>query len=242
MDTIKLNCGTVRMIAHRGVSGLERENTYPAFVAAGNRSYFGIECDVHVTRDGKFVIIHDKTTERVSLGATNIDVEESLFEEIKDIQLPDLDGSYGRRDIVIPLLEDYVKICKKYDKKCVLELKGRFQTEDIVKMLDEIRALDYLENVIFISFSYENCADLRALLPDATIQYLTSKMMSDETLDLLQASRLDLDISRRAINSEWVERLHALGIKVNVWTCDDKDEAERLIEMGVDFITTNILE
>ena len=242
MDTIKLNCDNVKMIAHRGVSGLERENTYPAFVAAGNRSYFGIECDVHVTLDGKFVIIHDKTTERVSLGATNIDVEQSLFDEIKDVQLPDLDGSYGRRDITIPSLEDYIKICKKYDKKCVLELKGRFKTEDIVKMIDEIEALDYLENVIFISFSYENCADLRALLPDATIQYLTSKMMSDEILDLLQASRLDLDISRRGINGEWIDRLHALGIKVNVWTCDDKEEAERLIEMGVDFITTNILE
>lgn len=41
-----------KMVAHRGLSGIERENTLLAFVAAGNRSYWGIECDVHVTKDG----------------------------------------------------------------------------------------------------------------------------------------------------------------------------------------------
>ena len=56
------------MIAHRGLSGLERENTYHAFIAAGNRSYFGIETDIHKTADGEFVVIHDETTERVSGG------------------------------------------------------------------------------------------------------------------------------------------------------------------------------
>ena len=43
MDTIKINRGNTRMIAHRGVSGLETENSIPAFVAAGNRSYYGVE-------------------------------------------------------------------------------------------------------------------------------------------------------------------------------------------------------
>ena len=43
------------MVAHRGVSKLERENTMPAFVAAGNRSYYGIETDIHITRDGRFI-------------------------------------------------------------------------------------------------------------------------------------------------------------------------------------------
>lgn len=59
MDTIKIDKNNVKLIAHRGVSGIERENTAAAFVAAGNRSYYGIETDVHVTKDGKFVIIHD---------------------------------------------------------------------------------------------------------------------------------------------------------------------------------------
>ena len=90
MDTIKLQKNGVKMIAHRGLSGIERENTCPAFVAAGNRSYFGIETDVHVTRDGKFVIIHDETITRVSLGESNLNVEECTFDEIKDVELPTL--------------------------------------------------------------------------------------------------------------------------------------------------------
>lgn len=53
MDTIKIDKNNVKLIAHRGVSGIERENTAAAFVAAGNRSYYGIETDVHVTKDGK---------------------------------------------------------------------------------------------------------------------------------------------------------------------------------------------
>ena len=242
MDTIKLQKNGVKMIAHRGLSGIERENTYPAFVAAGNRSYFGIETDVHVTRDGKFVIIHDETTERVSLGKINLNVENCTFDEIKDVNLPDLDGNTSRRDIKIPLLCDYISICKKYGKICVLELKNRFKKDDIEKMVDEIKDLGYLENVIFISFSYENCADLRALLPDATIQFLTMETMSDSLTQLLAKNRLDLDIYYPRINAEWVEKLHELGIKVNVWTCDSKEDAEKLISMGVDFITSNILE
>lgn len=49
MDSIKLDTRTAKMIAHRGLSGIEKENTNAAFVAAGNRSYFGIETDVHKT-------------------------------------------------------------------------------------------------------------------------------------------------------------------------------------------------
>ena len=65
MDTIKIRKGRTQVIAHRGVSGLELENTCAAFVAAGNRSYFGIETDVHVTADGNYIVIHDSTTKRV---------------------------------------------------------------------------------------------------------------------------------------------------------------------------------
>ena len=59
MDTIKVNKGNVKMVAHRGVSGLELENTNAAFVVAGNRTYYGIETDVHVTKDEQIAVFHD---------------------------------------------------------------------------------------------------------------------------------------------------------------------------------------
>ena len=58
MDTIKIDNKTVRMVAHRGLSGLEKENTCSAFVAACNRAtYFGVETDVHRTADGRYIEI-----------------------------------------------------------------------------------------------------------------------------------------------------------------------------------------
>ena len=242
MNTIKLHANSVKMVAHRGLSGLERENTCPAFVAAGNRSYFGIETDVHKTADGKFVVIHDETTKRASLGAVDVNVEKVPYAALADIVLPDLDGSTHRTDIRIPLLADYVSICKKYEKICVLELKNAFAPADIEEIIAEIRALSYLENVIFISFDRQNCLTLRALLPTAKIQWLTSDKITQKVIDGLVADRLDLDVSYKRLTPEIVAALHTAGITVNCWTCDDKAEAEALVAMGVDMITSNILE
>lgn len=242
MNTIKINSNGVKMIAHRGLSGIERENTCPAFVAAGNRSYFGIETDVHITKDGKFVIIHDETTERVSLGEYNINVEENEYSVIQEIVLPDSDGTTDRKDIKIPLLKEYIKVCKKYEKICVLEIKNHFEKENIEKLINEIRELEYLDNIIFISFDFENCVNVRKLLPENDVQFLTSKEIAGELIEQLCENNLNLDIYYKRLNAENVALLHSKGIKVNCWTCDDKNIAEEIASYGVDFITTNILE
>ncbi len=241
MDTIKFEKWQVRMVAHRGLSGIERENTCPAFIAAANRSYYGIETDVHVTQDGQFVIMHDETTGRVSNGEIDVHVEQSPFAAVANVVLPDRDGSRVRRDIRVPLLAEYISICKKYGKRCVLEVKNTFPYDDLVRMVEEIRALGYLEGVIFISFSRENCINLRKLLPMAEIQFLCGKV-DEQVLELLCEHRLDLDIHFPALTRELVDRLHVLGITINCWTCDDKVQGEMLAEMGVDMITSNILE
>ena len=73
------------MIAHRGVSGLEKENTCSAFVAAGNRSYYGIETDVHLTADGRFIICHDNDLKRVA--GEDVTIENTTFDELRKIVL-----------------------------------------------------------------------------------------------------------------------------------------------------------
>ncbi|MBQ4552755.1 MAG: hypothetical protein IJA59_07370, partial [Clostridia bacterium] len=78
MNTIKVKHDMVPFVAHRGCSGIEKENTHAAFVAAGNRSYFGIETDVHRTLDGKFICFHDDTTGRVAID--NMVVEQTTFD------------------------------------------------------------------------------------------------------------------------------------------------------------------
>lgn len=239
MDTIKLDKKNVKMIAHRGLSGLEKENTNAAFVAAGNRSYFGIETDVHRTADGHFVLFHDDCTQRV--GIDSMVVENTTYQTLTSLQLTDIDDTRGRRDLVIPDLADYIKICKKYEKTCVLELKNQFSSEDIVKIVSIINGLGYLENVIFISFVLSNLQVLRSMLPTQRIQYLVNEY-DENTLKLLKENKLDLDIKYSALTPEIIAEVHNAGFEVNCWTVNDPEHAKLLIDAGVDYITTNILE
>lgn len=246
MDTVKIQGKKTKMIAHRGVSKLERENTCPAFVAAGNRSYFGIETDIQVIADGTFVAMHDDDTARVCLNKECADVKGGTWESLKNVVLPDLDGTFDRQDIRIPTLADYVKICKKYGKICILEVKNVFSKDNLLRMVEQIKSLDYLDGVIFISIEYENCVNLRAMLPDAKIQFLTGQRMDGEIIKMLTSihidAGIDIDYGNPARNKERIDLLHSLGIEVNVCTCDDPNLARELIDMGADYLTTNILE
>lgn len=243
MNTIKIDTKKTKMIAHRGLSCIEKENTNAAFIAAGNRSYFGIETDVHVTNDGKFIIIHDETTDRITLNKYCCNVETSNYSYVSGFFLPDLDGTTVRKDIRIPLLKEYINICKKYEKVCVLEVKNHFDENDLRRMVEEINTAYYINNIIFISFNLGNCLNLRRLLPKNDIQWLIGdKEVTNEIIQILCDNRLDIDIYYKQLNAEVIGKLHAKGIKVNCWTCDSKDEAEKLVNLGVDFLTTNILE
>lgn len=238
MNSVKYKKLTTQTIAHRGLSGIECENTCAAFVAAGNRSYFGIETDVHITADGKFVVIHDDNTARVS--DINLEVEKSTLSKLREIRLQIQDG-YQREDYIIPTLEEYIDICKRYEKTAVLELKNTFEADDIRKIVDIIKEREYLNSVIFISFQLENLKTLRKLLPSQKLQYLVSEFNND-ILQKLKEYKLDIDIEYQALDKNAVRVLKSNDIKINCWTCDDKDYAEKLVKMGVDFITSNILE
>ena len=254
MDTIKLYTGKTQMVAHAGLMGMESANTNAGFIAAGNRSYWGIECDVRVAKDG-FVIIHNSTTAGVS--PVELSVEDHTVAELQSIPLYDRPFFYGmeeygltpgstevRADLRIPTLEEYIRICKRYDKICVLELKHPMTPETIAAVAEQFRALDYVDGVVFISFYWDNLVEIRKCLPGCTVQFLTDdkQVFTEEFLDKVAASGFDLDIHIFTTTKELVERIHARGLKVNVWTCDWPDRFRQLVEWGVDYITSNIIE
>lgn len=239
MNTIKYNSKNTLTVAHRGVSGLERENTNAAFIAAGNRSYFGVETDIYRTSDGHFVVNHDGNANRV--GGVNVAMESTPWELLREVVLYDMDGTKDRYDLRLPSLENYISICKRYEKYCVLELKSVFTPEETAAMIDLIRGYDYLDHVIFISFHYEDLLNVRAILPDQPCQYLTGDN-SDEMIAKLVADKMDIDILHTALTEERVTAMHKAGLKVNCWTVDDPARGEELANWGVDYITSNILE
>ena len=239
MNTIKFDNRATLVVAHRGLSGLERENTASAFVAAGNRNYYGIETDIYRTSDGHVVVNHDGHAQRV--GGVNVAMEQAPWELLREVVLYDTDGSKDRYDLRLPNLQNYVSICKKYEKVCVLELKSIFTPEEMQKIIDIIQGYDYLANVIFISFHYENLEIVRQILPEQTCQFLTGDN-SDAMIEKLKNAHMDIDIVHTALTEERVNTMHKAGLKINCWTVDDPRRAEELSSWGVDFITTNILQ
>ena len=233
------NKGNVKMIAHRGVSGLELENTCPAFVAAGVKSYYGIETDVHVTKDGKIIVFHDDNLQRLT-GIDKI-IEECNFDDLRAIRMKDTDGKTDRNDLFLPTLEEYIAICRKYDKQAILELKNLMPAEKVWEIVEIIKQMGWYERTTFISFAGENLLSLREKYPDATAQFLT-ETATDKDYEFIAQNHLDADLDCACVSKEFVERLHAIGRKVNCWTVDTVEEAERVRNCGVDYITSNILE
>ncbi|MBR4942572.1 MAG: hypothetical protein IKZ28_00940 [Clostridia bacterium] len=239
MDTLKFqDKGRIKMIAHRGVSGLEMENTNAAFVAAGQRSYYGIETDVHITRDGKVIVVHDDTLERIA--GLPLTVEESDYETLRAVRLKDLDGT-ERLDLCLPSLEEYIAICRKYEKQAILELKNPMPKEKVWEIAEKIMEMGWLERTTFISFAGENLVYLREKFPQADAQFLTEKC-TEEDIAFMVKNGLDADLCGYCVTLELVERLHKLGLKVNVWTLDTLEHVQMAKAAGVDFITSNIVE
>lgn len=239
MDTIKFDKKNTLVIAHRGLSGLEKENTNSAFVAAGNRSYYGIETDIHKTKDGYFVINHDGDFKRVA--GEEIVIENSTLEEIQNIVLYDVDNQKNRFDLRPTTLQNYLAICKKYEKHSIIELKSDFTDEDIAKIMEIAEQYEQLENTTFISFNYENLLRVRKILPNQSAQYLFWKL-TDEEIARLVKDQIDADVWCIELTEEQIKKAHDAGLKVNCWTVNEKENGEKFASWGIDFITSNILE
>ena len=242
METIKIAKKHVKMIAHRGLSGILQENTVPAFLLAATHSYYGIETDLHVTKDGKYIICHDDNILRVS----NIDmvIEESNFEDLRKVLLLNKDGSLSN-DMYLPTLEEYIYICKQNNKKSILELKNKIDEKYIVEIVNTIKNLGHYDKTIFISFDSENIINLKKNFNDIKCQFLSdinSKEKLEFAFSLAKKYGVDLDLYYGSLSSDYVKICKENNIKINVWTVDKESDAVNLIDMGVDYITSNILE
>lgn len=240
METIKINKGNVKMVAHRGLSGIETENTAAAFVAAGNRSYFGAETDIRFSRDGVIVLMHDANTERVS-GEKKFP-EKTSFKRLRKLVFKDKIDGEKRGDLCIATLEDYLRICKKYEKHCVIEIKTELTPVQASKVAEMVEKVYDLKHVTFISFNKNSLITMRALMPQQPMQFLISEFKAEEHMALLDEYNFDLDVNHKCVTKEMIDEVHAHGHEFNVWTVDEPARAEELAAWGVDYITSNILE
>lgn len=240
MDTIKIKeKKSTNIIAHRGLSGIEQENTINSFVAACNRSYFGVEWDIHVTADNRYLVYHDDSTGR--LCDRDLVMEQNDFMTLRGLRIRESGGGHFDEFLRMPALEEVLAVLARYGKTAVIELKNAMRPENIREIVRICRACYDLKKILFISFVFDNLVELRMLLPESRLQFLTCEL-TEELPKKLREYRFDIDIEFRLLNGENIRLLHEKGILVNCWTCDDPGQAGQLIEWGVDYITTNILE
>lgn len=221
----------VKYIAHRGLSGLYTENTYDAFLFACLQPYYGVECDIHLTKNKKFVISHDDSTGR--LCNVDLKIEDSTLAELQALTFKD-----GKSKILT--LAEYLNILKAYDKVAVIELKKQMVPYYVEKLISVCKENYSLDKIIFISFIYNNLRILRRMLPDQPLQLLMGEY--DRTLiKKLAANKIDVDVHYQQVSPALIGLLHDNNLKLNCWTCDDEIAAKQLETFGIDYITSNIL-
>lgn len=227
-NELDVSINKIKMIAHRGFSSQAPENTIPSYELAGMKNYWGAECDVLETSDGHFVLMHDNTVDRTTNGTGS--VYNMTLEQIKALTV-DINADYN--NVKVPTLEEYLICCKKYSLVPVIEIKLMI---DLERFLNAIKEYDYENSCMVISFNNDVLKGLRALSKNIKLQTLNFVSI-EECVEY----DFDIDISISDITEELVKDAHNNGLKVNVWTVDDKQVMDNLINMNVDYITTNIL-
>lgn len=224
-----LNNKLVKWIAHRGLPSKTVENTEEGFLLASELPFYGIETDVHLTYDDIFVLHHDDNIKHL----TQIDllIEKSTYQNLLNYPLKNTNHK-------IPLLETYLKICKSKQKKAIIELKFPMTHQKFKKLYDLIESYGYIEHTIFISFIIDNLLHVRCLNTSIEVQYLTDQF-DDFILQMLKRYQINLSIHYSKVNLEMVQLIHKHHLKIGVWTVNDLITAEKMINFGVDYITTD---
>ena len=223
------------MIAHRGFSGYAPENTIPAFRLAGSNKYWGAECDVQETSDGKFVIMHDNTVDRMTNGTGS--VSSKTLTQIKNLTIDSGNFIKFNPTLRVPTLEEYLQICKECGLIPVIELKS-IKIASIPNFLDILNSHQVLDCCLIISFDKSILEAIRMENEKVEIAYLSNTMTSAD-ITYCSEKRFHINVEHAAITKALIEEAHKKDVLVGAWTIDDKTTIDILISNGIDFITAN---
>ena len=230
-----LHNNKVKMIAHRGFSGYAPENTIPAFRLAGSNKYWGVECDVRETSDGKFVIMHDDTVDRMTNGTGS--VSSKTLTQIKDLTIDSGNFIKFNPTLRVPTLEEYLQICKECGLIPVIELKS-IKIASIPNFLDILNSHQVLDCCLIISFDKSILEAIRMENEKVEIAYLSNTMTSAD-ITYCSEKRFHINVEHAAITKALIEEAHKKDVLVGAWTIDNKTTIDILISNGIDFITAN---
>ncbi|HEY6054178.1 MAG TPA: glycerophosphodiester phosphodiesterase [Gaiellaceae bacterium] len=205
-------------IAHRGDPYAFRENTLPALAAAVRAGADMVELDVRATADGALVLVHDETLER--LWEVPRRVGAVMRAETRELGIPELAEALAAVDAQVML--DY--------------------EEDIADAaVAAVREAEAVDRVVFSGGNYDGHRRIRALEPQARIALTWDDAGRDPNPLLDELGAEFFNPSGRVLLADpgFVERMHARGTQVSVWTLDRRDHMKWALDLGVDAVITN---
>lgn len=231
--------------AHRGGALLWPENSLLAFRNALALRADYLELDVHVTRDGEVVVIHDPTLDRTTTGTGP--VRERTLAELQALRLKDRSGAVIEEGV--PTLEQVVMLAAAGKRQMLLEIKvdERRQRypgveEKVFAILDRHRFTPF---AIVMAFEAETWRRVRQLRPDAragalySARMLPSMAVEPELEALRQAGVTFVGLNQALVNAEVAKQVRLAGLTLGVWTVNERDAIARFINEGVGVVITD---
>ena len=211
------------MIGHRGAKGYAPENTLLSVRKAMELGVDCVEVDVHLLGED-LIVLHDETLERTTNGHGRL--ENYSFEEIRR-----LDAGLGEK---IPTLQEVLAVTHGV-VDLNIELKGKGSSYALIKILDNPLFDDH-EKLLISSFLIEELRTLRAWNSGLKIGVLASHNL-DESFDwCIKLKAFSLHINRQQLTLDIIKKAHRSGLKLYVYTVNDRKEMERMEKIGVDAV------
>ena len=231
---------SVKFISHRGESLDAPENTLPAFALSLERQSDGMECDIYFTADGKIVCNHDGNTLRVSGEKVNADINHTTFDDLQKIDVSN--NKPGFQDTRIPLWTDTLQYLGNREYYVEIKRGDVSVVAELIKLIEESKIP--AEQFTMISFGDEVVKAYKEAAPQRRALLLIGgnpTVTAEEAIARMQACKADgLDLcAADNVDKAYVEKIHAAGFTMDVWTVDDPEKAQRFIDYGVDGITSN---
>lgn len=212
--------------AHRGASGYEPENTLRAFTKAIEMGAPMIELDVHLSKDGRLVVIHDYTTK-----------DGKKIEDLTLAQLQQYDVGKGER---IPLLS---QVLDAVNQQAILniELKAHGTPEPVAQLLAQYIKQKKADPKKFLISSFDHflVKEFHSYAPGIPTAVIFEGNPIKRAQIATDAGAQAVVLQYKWISPEFIKDAHARGIKVYSYTVNDRETALTLQSMGIDGIITN---
>lgn len=219
----------MEIIAHRGLSGLEPENTLLAIKAALELNVDGIEIDLYEI-DGKIIVIHDRILDRTTSGKGQI--TDHSFKHLRT-----LDAGKGEK---IPTLDEVLTLING-NTIIHLELKSITNTALLFSYLDDAikNTLFTASHIILSSFNHHILNEIHQKRPEFPIAVLTSCLPIDYAKFAQELNAYAVNVHLNFINQKFVIDAHQRGMKIFVYTVDNKTDIKAMMDLTVDGIFSN---